>query len=489
MIVKVNDVKVTFNNNEDPAFIKKIKTAIRNNYFLISSYYKNFCGNNRTIDLSQDREWFDRKFYELMDATYNNKEVQAEMQSEGSLIMPYIYALMKRIRISESSIIDSSADINEEILSGLIAYNFFKVKGTFKEFVEYQKVRNREEEIYKWLQQTARWDTYNYLLEIITNYFKYFDEDTIKYMYSLCDTWINRSMNDYNQKPVTSQQFSKISEHEFDILFHKFLEYINAPSEWANIYNELKNNGLISYKNTAKNKVSKCYLDDNGIWRISICSENNITRFYDVVHEFIHYIVIKNGYTSKQKVVVEFPSIFFEIIAAEFLEENGYSNEITKKIRYDRNSHNYRLIGKYGTLLEEICEYANQGKIDKNTKIKIGQMFLEAAKKIDKETFKKPFGVKDQDIIDYLKGSIEETVDSTCDIHTTLLLTEGTHIINVYADLLGFYLAEQLLSKRDKDNTIIEKMIGIISNTSKLNINDIITLFGIGNEEQEPVRN
>ena len=342
------------------------------------------------------------------------------------------------------------------------------------------------------MQSASRWDTYNYLLSITSNFLKTDDEEFFKQMNYITSIWFNRVIDNIQLRDDSNKDYPKISEKEFDTLFYEFLGYINAPVEWINIYNKLKEKGLIIIEKGNKPDNSMCFLDNDGITKILIGNGDNLRGFCNFVHEFIHYVARQNGCLSIEKIAIsEFPSIFFEKISAEFLEEKGYSSEIVNQIINDRDSNNYSLITSMQTLFSDLIRYINYGEINKNDKISFYKKQIESINRVRKELLKIITNagekIKDPSTFKEIKVDIEKVVDEDCDSMIDSFIKEGLLVINGYQYLLDSYLVEQILNKRNNDNTIVEKMINVTNNLGKISIKDILSLFGIENALQEEV--
>ncbi len=62
---------------------------------------------------------------------------------------------------------------------------------------------------------------------------------------------------------------------------------------------------------------------------------NTIDNVISLVHEFFHYVVNKNEHMIQYE-LIEFPSIFFESLACNFLLQEGYPKEVIEDIKQNR---------------------------------------------------------------------------------------------------------------------------------------------------------
>ena len=484
MKIQIKDIELVFSENQQQ-FLDKIKMTIQNNYELILSCL----GENKTIDISKDESNFNDTFYYIVKEVFNNDNNKQAFNDKDFLSALHVEALIRRKKFFNTTIVEQNPNMSDELLSSLIAYKYFEVNGTFDDFVEYLKERNNEEKIFQWLQSASRWDTYNYLLSITSNFLKTDDEEFFKQMNYITSIWFNRVIDNIQFSDDSNKDYQKISEKEFDTLFYEFLNYINAPVEWISIYNKLKEKGLIIIEKGNEPDNSMCFLDNDGITKILIGNGDNLRGFCNFVHEFIHYVSRQKGLSIEKMAVSEFPSIFFEKISAEFLEEKGYSSEIVNQIINDRDSNNYSLITSMQPLFIDLIRYINYGEINKNVKMSFYKNQIESINRTRKKLLKiitdAGEQIKDPSAFKEIKVDIEKDVDEDCDSMIDSFIKEGLLVINGYQYLLDSYLVEQVLNKRNNDNTIVEKMINVTNNLGMISVKDILSLFGIENALQE----
>ena len=130
----------------------------------------------------------------------------------------------------------------------------------------------------------------------------------------------------------------------------------------------------------------------------------------------------------------DFPSIYYEDIAAEFLVANGYSDDIIKDIIIRRNNGNLFVYNKYLPLLLDINKYKNNGPLSRED--------------IDKKA---------------------------CDNKIEKLFSTSQGNLSKYNYLTGTMLANQVLASNRTDKK--EKMIDITENLDSYNAIDIMNYF------------
>lgn len=456
MKVQIKDIELVFSENQQQ-FIDKIKMTIQNNYELILSCL----GENKTIDISQDESNFNDTFYYIVKGTYNDASIRRLLYDKFFLLKLYIEVLIRRKNYSNISI-DHNPNITDELLSSLIAYKYFETNGSFDDFVEYLKVRNTEETIFEWLKINQRWETYNYLLNIALNGLKEEDDDFLTHVTYIISYYSKKALECNKKEKAPKVDYPDISDIEFDRLFYEFLNFINAPDSWIDIYNSLKEQKLL----IREHGVTECFQDEDGIYKIKLENSNDLFVFCNFVHEFIHYISMKDGFLKTEKLIEEFTSIFFQKIAAEFLTIKGYPNVIIDIIDDDRDSNNYYIVTfpLFFRIYADLIYYFKNGKIEKENMMATLQSFFDDESKPS-------------------RTDLEKRADDYCDFLIDFFIEEG--LLFGYQYLFDTYLAEQVLNKREQDNTIIKKMINVTNNLGMTSVKDILTLFGIENTLQE----
>lgn len=394
----------------------------------------------------------------------------------------YIQLLVKKESINGETFIQLNDNITDDMLWFVLACKFFDCKTQFDELSNFLKYRNDKELIFEWLKQTQRFNTYNYLLEIASNYLKEYDF----YFFDNLDEIFSK-MNEKNFDYVISSKNSnyklqKLSLEDFENIFFGFLDKIKAPKEWKEIYIDLKNNNRIIFEESKDGKDnSKCFIDNDGIRKIKVTTDGTVNDFISFVHEFIHYISLQKDMPPFS--LLEFSSIYYERVAAIHLINIGFDENIIKSVIENRNKNNF---GKYYDLfgiLLDMCRYNKKGNIIREDKIELLKkateatnecvenlinIFLEAGNPTDEL---QSLIIKDCDF--------GKKVDDECDYYIMEFIKNGLLVLDGYQYLTDSYLADSVLEKEDDDDTIFDKMVFITENLSDFNIETISKYLGI----------
>lgn len=364
----------------------------------------------------------------------------------------------------------------------IVAHTYYKKVENFDNFVNYLKDKNNTDKILNWLQEESRFDVYNHLLEIIVDYLKQNDFVNLDDITNITNMMLKQSFtNAIDQRNKEESKLPELSLQEFDHLFYKFLQRIDAPENWQGMYDDLKANNRIIFKDeTGNQNSSSCYHDSDGTLKILVPTDGTIKYFCNFVHEFTHYVTMQNEVKNPPFSVLEFPSIFFEKVSAQFLKEVGYNDDIVDHIINDRFQSNMKVYTNLSYLFNDINRFINVGPIERNKKI----AFLEKQTKLIRDTQIKLLEIMassgqtvDPNLFKSPEINIPNEVDKECDYMINSFIQNGLLVIDGYQYLLDTYLADEILSKTNDDLTIIPKMIKVTNNLSNINISSILTEF------------
>lgn len=484
----MNCIKMGYINlqyDESITDIERIKKIIKLNEFLFSDYKDktiSFVEQNTSDDNVVYVNNFDEVFDNLLKQLLNDTKFIFSLNQPELLPALYIQLLVKKESINGETFIQLNDNITDDMLWFVLACKFFDCKTQFDELSNFLKYRNDKELIFEWLKQTQRFNTYNYLLEIASNYLKEYDF----YFFDNLDEIFSK-MNEKNFDYVISSKNSnyklqKLSLEDFENIFFGFLDKIKAPKEWKEIYIDLKNNNRIIFEESKDGKDnSKCFIDNDGIRKIKVTTDGTVNDFISFVHEFIHYISLQKDMPPFS--LLEFSSIYYERVAAIHLINIGFDENIIKSVIENRNKNNF---GKYYDLfgiLLDMCRYNKKGNIIREDKIELLKkateatnecvenlinIFLEAGNPTDEL---QSLIIKDCDF--------GKKVDDECDYYIMEFIKNGLLVLDGYQYLTDSYLADSVLEKEDDDDTIFDKMVFITENLSDFNIETISKYLGI----------
>lgn len=445
--------------------VNEISQFIQNHMFLFANHASGSVNDSINI-----RE-FEDLINSIIEELTMDDVIKSSVESDNfipSWYLSYLFLMKERVC---NTLVKNHSDMSIEMIYFYLSLKYYnydikKISQALlsNTFDEYDKMINQ-------LKNDYRIDIYNYILQSFVNELEKDDISTFDYL-ELAIQKIKREYNYYMEKLKLKDDklnnLKELSPEEFDKLFIEFLNYINAPQEWIELYYHLRKNNLIIFEYNRKMDTGNCYRETiDSDWKIRIISDGTIRTFISFVHEFIHYISIRHN--KKIRVSIrEFPSIYYEIVASDFLKNKGYEEEILDETLNSRFLTNYKLLIEHLKQLQDIIDFKKNGPTSLEKQV---------------ELFKKNHVLDDdlevRDII--LKALERDTIEIICNIideEIEKFTISSTLIINGYQHLIGNLLAYSVLDKDDREtsNKLMNDVINQLGNHS---IDSIIKLFGI----------
>ncbi len=464
MEIQVKDIIVKY-SEEQQSLMDEIQQVILKNYDLISmSIY-----DDKILDISEYKTCFDDFFAAVVDATFGNVELNDKIHLDSYISTLYILYLnyFQDIPISDM-IVFSNGLLSKDQVGTHIIYQWFHEHGTLEEFTEYLKVRDRDDEIFEWFQNEARWITYNYILDNTVNILETADSDFFPIM---CQIYRNTLAHlDYeNMEKHIQNDIQGSSYVEVEPLFHKFLESIHAPKEWFDLYEFLNNQHfIIPFEGNCN---SSCYKDPvDGQTKIGYGNCKNDLGFINFVHEFAHYFFLSHSIRESKISITEIPAIFFEKLAAAFLVQNGYSEQIVDIATQERSGATSASCVAITFPFMDLVNYYNYGSVSREGVIAFRQQVSEVL-------FNSDHSEPEADDFSSAERLVKDA-DYYCDITIQSYLENGILALNGFQYLIGNTIVEQLFEK-GIDSSVIEKMIYVASHLHEFNLQKIMEQFHI----------
>lgn len=482
---QIGNIKLQY--DETTVDIDRVIGIIKLNRYLFGDYNGKIISMDIPILSEKDNivyiSDFDQFFDALLKKLLKDNKVISALNHPDILPALYIQLLIKKAIQSKETTGLLDNNISIDMLWFMIASKFFDCKTNFSELSNFLKYRDDSERIFEWLKETQRFNAYNYILEILANYLK---EDDLSFFNNLDE--IFSKVTEESMTAVLSlfnesdYDLPKISLENFEEMFFAFLNSIKAPEEWKNLYIKLKIEKKILFEESVDGlNHSKVFLDSDGKRKIKVTNDGTINSFISLVHEFMHYVSIQAGRPSFS--LSEFPSIYYERVAANYLIGIGYDENIMKQVIRDRNQDNFDIYGTLCGLLLEISNYNKKGPITREAKIEYIKRSMkeifETKRKLVKirEEMGKP--IEDLEFLSMPNYNYGELVDEECDEKISQFVKKGLLILNGYQYLINSYLANSILEKQD--NNTLDKMIFITEHLADFNVEKIINYLGIEN--------
>ena len=480
--ININELKIQYDDTITD--INRIAKIIELNQSLFADY------KNTTIYLTNKKDYhqentinvsaFDEFFDNRLKTFLNDKDFASSLEIPDLLPALYIQLLIRQQQEREMTLVPLNENITEDTLWFLISCKYFDKEKDFDKLSHFLKYRDNKETIFHWLKETQRFKTYNYLLEIASNFLKEYDFSFYNNIDKIVSKMTEKNLDYIISRPKSSFPMETLSTSKLEGLFLGFLEEIKAPKEWKEIYTTLKAENRIIYEEEEGNiNNSQVFVDEDGIRKIKVSNDGTINTFINLVHEFTHYISYQKGIPLFS--IIEFPPIYYERVAALYLINIGYDENTINEVVRDRNEGNLDIYKNLIELFIDICRFNNKGPIKMEDKVNLLRKTTEAAQQarsILEECFKengKPLTELDFPVVQ--KETYEETVAKNCDTYISGIVQYGLLVINGYQYLIDSYLADSLLEK--EDSNIPEKMIFITENLINFNIENATKYLGI----------
>ena len=491
---RIKDIEIWYDKEHILEF-NHARKIIENNYEMFNKY---FLPENKIISLIETGKTgivcvpkdFDNYFSNLVKELYNHIGQYREIKDERFFQLFYLEYLNRINPVDDDRVIIPRLDMySNEDFEETLAYNYYLKKGTMDDFIEYLKNKDNNKEIFEWLRDNYRYDAYNYLLknfiecqDIIGSKFR---EQASKTVFLLAnDSYENIMKKARGINVFDTNKLPDLSKEELDKMFTDFLNKIGAPKSWKEKYEEVKKNNLIFIPRGDFNSSYCTITKDNEI-AIVLSDIGKLDTFITLAHEFAHYISLSNMKDGKNYALNEFPSIFFEKIAIDYLSSLGYSNEVIETVINFRIDTNQIQLINYITIFRDLDIYTEKGSITEEDIIVFKKNSYEIMKMVEEEIRTKGEyqGVKltEEEMKEVFKKNytLEELAHLDTDDNTLNLLLNGKYIFIAYKYFLGTVFADETRYKMMNDKTILNKMFDITDNLHSLSTDEVDKRIGI----------
>ena len=331
------------------------------------------------------------------------------------------------------------------------------------DIIEFIKNPNQEEK-YKLinnLKNKNRLKVYNKLLDIISDSLGDIDIESLKHLQELSNEIIRNSFrNIFVNTSTKNIELTSLDLDSLDNLFKTFLTEIDKSNEWLRVYDEAKENENIIFEKSKKELLENESFVDG---KIHLYYNNNIYDFILLAREFGNYLNKNDLYSSLNN----FPSIYFEKEAKDFLELNGFNKEEIDKLFELRDIRNSRIYYHIIELLNHLIKYKEKDFVSYEDLIDnkgLKYNTIDNAVSQLRAEFSGIFNVKD----DKLKQ-----ITTTIDNNTITIIGCAPILTELYSCILGEYLTDLL----SKDENKHEKIKLIMDNYTVLSPKDIIHII------------
>ena len=442
-------------------------------------------GKNLTTD-NEDMIYisnFDEFFDKILESILSDNKIHSFLNSPELLQILHIEYWVRKVEKYGNASPFIKSNMPYDVLLLLTAFKYFNCESQFNEFSDFLKYRENPEKMFNWLNETQRFNTYNFCLEILLDYLKQYDVTFFHNISNIID-YVYDKITPQMEKELFSDKKLDLTVFDYDnfeSMFLLFLNSINAPHRWKEEYYKLKNENRIIFEKKLDNfENSYCFKDDDGVWKIKVIMDGTITSFITFVHEFMHYISLHNYLDVSIKdgipySLTEFPSIFYERLASNYLIDAGYNENTVKNIILFRDKDNIFITSSLVNILIDLFKINRGVQISRDNKIK--------SLKESAMAYENRENIDTSNSYANLNYNFGEIADEDCDKKIIDFVKKGFLVLDGYQYLTDSYLADSLLEKTNIDD-ILDKMVYVTEHLKELDIDKIVNYFGI-NETRE----
>ncbi len=281
----------------------------------------------------------------------------------------------------------------------------------------------------------------------------------------------------------------KLSKDNLINYFKDFLKYVDPSLDMYNDFIEFYEDnkrlvfldeldekerdrvfGLINAEKVAQDSFYLC--ETNGNEHIYINRRGDISDFKALAHEFAHYLTCHNNMFRYQIITTkEFPSIFYETLALNYLTNKGYSKESIMNANINRlkniltyssdlgiaNSYLRLLVSGGGKITEEEDTNYRREKLFEFIDNNGSEAYCELVKN-------NPDAANPETLADSYSGT------------AAIMFALNPNLFEIfYPYVIGNYLASNYLKLLTKDSSILEEMKDITYNLPDLDINSVMS--------------
>lgn len=365
---------------------------------------------------------------------------------------------------------------------------------------------SQRDTLYKWLQSKTRYDLLDELIMHVYHRFLIVENDidntdlffinNIKSMVKLMDIYQNKiEMELFSEENIC---IPAISKKETIQIVKDILEEIDPNRDWLSIYEDILLKNRIVYLNELSaeetealkkrfevdsikeitnsclytNKIEPClFLDYTG----------TIADIPNTIHEIVHYIIRENNQELELPTLKEYPSIFFEMYAVDYLKKLGYQDAELKALNSSRALDIFLAYEDIKDVLYYLMLIIEKGHItERNDRRKYNAFLKELKRTLSKQDI---LHITKEDS-NFFNANIK--CQEKCDKVNYNLMTNPLLLFQRYPYLIGAYLSEQSMSKLKKSKTTLAMIKYITEKLSNLDAYDIFSILDCNIKELVP---
>ena len=367
-----------------------------------------------------------------------------------------------------------------EIIWNMINNYYFKERNEKLDI----NLENDRSILFYWLRDKSRYQLLDHMMLQVVNRFinkedingnvidnrDNFFLSNIDMIYQILFIETDRIVNDID---IDLCKLSTINKKDTINMVKDILLLLDPNGEWLYMYEDILERGKIIYLNELDSKeeailkqkigvsslkyIDNSYLqlDDNESY-IFLRYTNTIKDVPTTIHEIIHYI-IRNINEGKVEIPIlrEFPSIFYEMYAINYLEKLGYSKKEIDVINYDRLIDTYMALKDMLNILYYLHLIIDESKINEENDSKFYNSLIKT------------------DILE-----IDNDAKARADKCIYDLVINPYLLHQTYPYITGDYLANEGIKKIKTDDNLLPIIKYITENITNIDPVDIFNLLG-----------
>lgn len=472
-ITKIGQVEVEYDLAHEEEANKLIDSLSNNKNFIPDffgqkkkiSFVKN-ASDNIYIETIDDLKEYTRKntdFYlEIIHPQVMNSE------SETAFLKLLLLMQLKTLD-NYSPELAASPDLTSFLncIYSAMAAQYYKENNTKEKIVDFMFDLPEEEKktIFDWVNKRRRFDLLNKLLDeqcqviIQSNY----ETDVYDpFMQNNMETVVNIIDKNFSNKGIIiieeekEPQLPLLSKEELDKLSIEYLADLDPTLKWVKIFKEAKEKGKIVYGIPTEGVIWCCALE-NDEYNIVAPLSGTISDFRDLMHEFGHYIYLKDSsLDNTPRALCEYPSIFLESHSLKFLKKKGYSDEVISYLDKQRTYWTQGNSLDVCHVLQYICKKNKNGPITLESEVKDLKIFQAGIKNNPSED--------EQRLLSRFISTYEKVIDMEVDLENIFLLTNPTCVFKEYPYIIGRYLSNKTMENLEQNPEVINTFMNITEN-------------------------
>ena len=472
--ISVRDIVIKFNDDTEE-LAKHVGVVISNNYNMFFS----ILDDSKELSLVPANEGlyvgdFDVFFKNVIIKALSSEKIVNLLSQDNLLINLYCDYLIDNNFKEED--LDFISKLDYELFYFVVGCKYYSETGTFDDFVNFLMNRNDLDRLIEWLKDKVRFPLYNeFLLQLVT-FFKNNDKDLL-FFKSIKNMNLFRCNVDRKNTKSGNKLFD-ISD--IDSMFYEFLDSINAPCSWKDMYKKFRLSGEINFYSD-----KSCYeRTEDGKFRININVNNDMELVFSfVVHEFIHCMVDLSNINRKDfntdvgnyLFLSEIPGVFFERRVINFLINRGYCVNNIINIRILDNCRIMRELAGFFIDMDMFCD---NGFISLEQKAN-SYLGIEADK-MEIFNFAREIGIGDEGLLEsILSLDANVIVKRECDKFIDNFLEDKFLVVDGYQYLVATFINDMIDIKYGSDNRDISKIVYVINNMDNIDLEKILDILDI----------